>query len=357
MTSLDTWISQNIPDAVMDDAASWLARLDSEYCNASDSLAFARWLNEDPTHRWAFEELSEVWARLHTLTDVGEQIESSNVTRLPVPNGNNSGVGAATSVEQRSDWSVLIAATLIGIGVFANFIFSNPMLEWSTNVAVTRTVTLPDGTIVELNSKSHLQAKFDERRRDVVLLDGEALFHVAKDSRPFVVKTSMGSVAALGTTFAIDSRPDWVEVTVVSGKVSVSSAAAGVPLTEYDQNSVGRSNEQRAVLFGGDGVEMVSDRLHQQVLASSEIRQKLAWREGNVTFNQQPLGRVIVEMQRYSETKLHIADDELNNLRISGQYSTAGIEEFLTQLTDVYGVSVEAPGQRWVVLRQANGDR
>ena len=72
MSSYSDWIGRNVPDVIMEDAAAWMALLDSPDCSAADRVSFARWLSEDPMHRWAFEELSEVWARLRSLTDMQE---------------------------------------------------------------------------------------------------------------------------------------------------------------------------------------------------------------------------------------------------------------------------------------------
>ena len=83
MTRLPDWLGENVPDVVMEDAASWMALLDSERSTEADRIGFARWLDEDPTHRWALEELSEVWARLRTLSDIEPLLEQSKVVRLP----------------------------------------------------------------------------------------------------------------------------------------------------------------------------------------------------------------------------------------------------------------------------------
>ena len=84
MSSLTDWITQEIPEAINEDAARWMALLDSEDCNEADRLSFARWLDEDPRHCWAFQELSEVWAQLRTLSDVRPLMDQPVVHRLPV---------------------------------------------------------------------------------------------------------------------------------------------------------------------------------------------------------------------------------------------------------------------------------
>ena len=60
MSGFDDWLGQKIPDHIMEDAATWMALLDSSNCTSADRIGFARWLSTDPLHQGAFEELSEV---------------------------------------------------------------------------------------------------------------------------------------------------------------------------------------------------------------------------------------------------------------------------------------------------------
>ena len=89
MSGFDDWIGRQIPDQVMEDAASWMALLDSSACSPADRIAFARWLGEDPLHQGAFEELSEIWARLQMLSDVPAMIDHPDVIPFPVRSKNS----------------------------------------------------------------------------------------------------------------------------------------------------------------------------------------------------------------------------------------------------------------------------
>ena len=350
MTSLDTWISQNIPDAVMEDASSWLARLDSQQCNAADRLAFARWLAEDPTHRWAFEELSEVWARLHTLVDVGEQMQAENVTRFP-PIGAYAPASEEVPKAGRSDWSTLAVSVIIAAGVVAHLLASTPVEQWTTGNGETQVVTIDDGTEIELNARTSISVRIDDRQREVELIQGEAVFDVKKDDRPFVVRTEHGTVAALGTVFAVSTGSRRDEVTVLEGAVSVSSGRITLPLTQYDGQPLVSAGVQSSTLLAGDGAEISAGNVTSRHLGNGGIEQQLSWRSGFVVFSNEPLSSALAEMSRYTDTSVHIADRDLGGLRISGRFSTHGIDDFLSQLSDKYQVTVDAAETDWVVLR------
>jgi hypothetical protein len=93
---------------------------------------------------------------------------------------------------------------------------------YATGIGEQRTVTLSDGSTVELNSQSRLRVAFHPHERDVELLEGQALFHVAHDrTRPFLVQSEGAKVRAVGTQFDVYRKSDGTVITVVEGRVAV----------------------------------------------------------------------------------------------------------------------------------------
>lgn len=85
-------------------------------------------------------------------------------------------------------------------------------------------LVLADGTSVIINSDSKLSVpdRFEGKERRVYL-EGEALFHVARDEEhPFIVETNGGDVTVLGTVFNVNaySDEDYVQTTLVEGSVA-----------------------------------------------------------------------------------------------------------------------------------------
>jgi ferric-dicitrate binding protein FerR (iron transport regulator) len=62
-------------------------------------------------------------------------------------------------------------------------------------------------------------------------------------------------------------------------------------------------------------------------------------------------------MRRYSKVNIHLADERLNEIRISGRFAIGDISGLLAQLSDEDGVFVDQAGPRWVVLRRQAGRR
>ena len=97
---------------------------------------------------------------------------------------------------------VATLALLACIAAAFLWIDSDASRTYSTGIGEQRTIQLVDGSTVELNARSRVKVRLTEHRRDVALIEGQALFRVAKDKqRPFVVRAGDAPVRAVGTEF------------------------------------------------------------------------------------------------------------------------------------------------------------
>jgi ferric-dicitrate binding protein FerR (iron transport regulator) len=62
-------------------------------------------------------------------------------------------------------------------------------------------------------------------------------------------------------------------------------------------------------------------------------------------------------MRRYSKVNIHLADDRLNDVRVSGRFAIGDVSGLLAQLSDQDGIVVDRAGPRWVVLRSQSARR
>src|SRR5690606_16974870 len=114
---------------------------------------------------------------------------------------------------------------------------------------------------------------FKDGRRRVALLDGEAFFDVRHDpARPFQVKGHFGEVTVKGTAFAV--RTDDREDTVVleRGHVGVSRLA---------------DRSDHVELHPGEAVTATAAAL--STVTKGDPAALLAWREGRIVFENQPV--------------------------------------------------------------------
>src|SRR6185437_2474322 len=102
---------------------------------------------------------------------------------------------------------------------------------YTTETGGSRTVTLPDGSVVYLNTRSRITWVGTEKDRWVVLDEGEALFNVAHNpTRPFRVTAGNREIRDLATEFDVYRKSDGrVVVTVLSGQVDVKPLGDALP--------------------------------------------------------------------------------------------------------------------------------
>lgn len=133
------------------------------------------------------------------------------------------------------------AATMALLAGFTAIIYSNlagghvqPLVA-TTGPGEVKTITLPDGSEVTLNSNSRLSydAEFSNHNRHITL-SGQAHFEVKKNELlPFVVQSSHVNVTVLGTGFTVADYPsETPSVEVAHGRVQVDAEGQRTTLTK-----------------------------------------------------------------------------------------------------------------------------
>lgn len=166
------------------------------------------------------------------------------------------------------------------------------LMSLATPKGGTYQITLPDGSVVWLNSASTLKypSQFDDNER-VVELEGEAYFEVTKTERPFRVATAGQTVEVLGTEFNISAYADEPETktTLVEGKVNV-SVGSHPGLTTND------SRLMTKVLTPG---EQATTREAAIDVQKVDVAQYTAWRSGLFAFSGASVGDVMKQLERW----------------------------------------------------------
>lgn len=97
--NLDEWVGYGLPEHTMDQAVAWLVKLESGDMAESEYRQFSQWLDSQPEHRWAFEELSAVWAKSSILKDdkslSGEPVSQHSNSKSPVSSRGYFGIAIA----------------------------------------------------------------------------------------------------------------------------------------------------------------------------------------------------------------------------------------------------------------------
>lgn len=315
---------RNGPERTAAEAAAWLARLESTGRTEATEAGLRAWLDADASHRTAFERAMDLWAILPGAAALRDGYDSRPAP--PPTFGRKMGAHAR---------SLALVASLLLVAVISGWWVLQQPTSYTTVVGEQKVATLEDGTRIALNTDTHLSVRYEEKKRSIVLDDGEAMFEVARNpARPFIVTAGNKSVTAIGTSFIVRKTGGVVTVTLISGKVRIDThpASAGAPAVQSTMLTPG---ERFAV--AGDAAAMVTP-------VSSEAA--TAWRRGQVIFNDTPLSAAIAELNRYGGPQIDVGDPRLGGLTVSGVFATNDTAEFADAVAALHGLAVDRDAGR-----------
>jgi transmembrane sensor len=212
--------------------------------------------------------------------------------------------------------------------------------RYETAIGEQRSVLLDDGSLVTLNTASQIEVKYSDHRRFVRLVRGEALFNVAHErERPFDVDTGSAVVRAVGTQFNVDRRADRTTVSVVEGKVQV--IADPVDNTEASPASGTAANEQSEteILAAAQRVVLTESGMGRPE-SIANLAPVTAWTQRQLVFENQSLGEVAEEFNRYNRQHIVIQSAQLRTQQVTGVFQANDSASFLAFISRVPGVRV-----------------
>ncbi|MGO4686621.1 FecR family protein [Brevundimonas sp. 2YAF1] len=316
-------------------AAQWLL-LQEAGSGPSDDRRLAAWLDEDDDH---IRELAAVRNACDALDRHGGEDEllamrqaalAARAERRPYTHGwvrLAAGIGVL-AIGGALAWGAM--TTFSPSRAISSGSISAQAVRYATAVGERSTATLPDGSVVALNTATVLEVDYSDRERAVRLLAGQAQFDVAHGSPlPFRVYAQGQVITATGTLFDVFVKPDEVRVALIEGRVLVKN-----------ERPQGRSASTPEVLAPGE--VLVAQVGAPVSVRPGDVRQLSQWREGLVAFNDTPLSEAVAEINRYTNRPIQLADPEVGRLRVSGSFRVAEPERFAHTMAEVFLLDVNS---------------
>ncbi len=279
-------------DLINQQAAQWVARLQSGDCSERERQACMAWRRANPVHDAAYLNAERLFDML-----------AGKLPPVVLPVSSDKSV----VLQPVSQW--LMAACLclaVALVLVVRWSGSDTRVLENSSRQVQH-VTLSDGSAVQLDALSKLSVRMQRDRREITLLRGRALFDVRHDrQRPFVVNSQGYQIEALGTVFQVAQHDGDTVVTLTEGAVSVTGQAGTSTLDER--------------LMPGEQL-VVSPRASsgwQRGLVDTE--QATSWALGRHLFRDVTLAELVREVNRYASLPVLLGSEELDSLRISGSF-------------------------------------
>jgi transmembrane sensor len=319
-TSLTKEQREALPPSARAEAAAWVARLHSSDRTPALETGFRRWIEANPAHAAAFEIATDAW-------ELGGSIPASRFPRMAHP-----GLAPRSFLSAQR---LVIVAGLCVVAIGAGFYINRDNSVITTGVGEQRMLTLEDGSRIYLNTDTKLAVHFDKDRRLVRLVEGEAMFDVAKNpSRPFIVDAGEKQVRAVGTEFVVRRDPHELAVTLVEGTVRIADQES-----RDATNSSGPAGQQPKILTAGQRLTFADHK--PPTLDQPQLDVVTAWRRGEVVLDKTRLEDAAEEMNRYSQVKLIVENPETSNIRVSGVFRVGDSARFAEAVAETYRLRVD----------------
>lgn len=284
-----------------------------------DQTLLKQWREQDPRHAQAYQDMEAMWSIVQATPDAAFKARLAQNTRPRAPQWGRrafiAGLGSA-------------CAAIAGVAVLGPQRWLES--EQYTQRYVSRKgerleQTLPDGSLISLNTDSVVHVSFYQSERRVVLEKGEAFFQVRSEpDRPFNVDAGQAVIRVTGTRFNVRRETDTVDVAVDSGSVRVESGPWW--------------NSTNYNLVGEQGVRLGSGQ--QASVQSRNMVQALAWRQGRAIFDAEPLEHIVAELNRYKEPGIVLHSPSLRGLRVTGVFDVNDPQAFLGVLPSLAPVVI-----------------
>lgn len=315
-----------VPDAEQA-AAHWLVRRQDGLA-PDEATEFEAWLAAAPAHRAALERLEGTWQRLDTLP-------AAELAALRART--QAATQARRGWQGTRRWMPLTAAACALFVVAGGWVLWQQQPVYANSFATARgqqlDVTLPDGSVLRLDTATRAEVTLYRQRREVRLPEGQAHFSVQADAaRPFDVLAGPLRITVVGTRFSVRHTQTGldaggVRVTVEEGRVRVASAD---PTASAESRLLG-PGEAVAADAGG--------RLRSAPAAPATGA--LLWREGRANFENTPLAQALAEFERYGPTGLTVRDPAVAAMRINGSFDLRQFGAFAKALPQVLPVRLQ----------------
>lgn len=290
-------------------AASWFTRNRNDRSRASRK-AFAQWL-EHPDNAHAYQQFEQLWDDLAALKELNK----------PVP----------LQPRRTAYWrptlataAALICALLAGnLGTTASVV----QRQLASQDGQPSSVTLPDGSRLQLNANTRLSIDFNAERRLVHLEQGQVYLDVAPDKeRPLFVDAGTARVRVVGTAFDLRRGQRELVLSVAHGLVAFEAPGER-------REPLLLAARERAVynLARGD--------LSRQTLSDAEVAD---WRSGHVSFRNRELASLVDELSLYRPAAVLLADPALAGYKVSGNLDVHDPDALLNALPALLPVKTVA---------------
>ena len=350
-------------ETIEQEAREWLIRLDGDDEPSSAQITELRtWVARSAAHRDELLRISEFWDDANILTELSIPLattQASTSQSTPENKSRKTFNSLLAPLFAFNRYSAIAASLMLAV-TLGLFSVLGPQPSNATNGIFVTAIgdiqqhKLVDGSLLKINTDSQVQVDYSDGIRKIRLLRGEAHFQVSHNADwPFEVYAGKRRVKAIGTAFSVQLNTDSVKVLVSEGRVDIAASVEQQQRLE----KIGSLSYAQQATFSNREISQIAAQEKTAViqeidtLAKPELSRQLAWREGYLAFDGDPLSQVVEEINRYLPTTIEIADPAISQLRIGGRFKVGQLEDVFDVLESSFGIQVSHIDDQHIQLR------
>ncbi|WP_043300800.1 FecR domain-containing protein [Pseudomonas sp. M47T1] len=306
-------------------AISWMMRMGNAGASPRVQRQCADWRAADQRHELAWQRIQslnqEVASHYRAVPGAGLALEAS-----------------AQRLSRRQALKLLGVAGLLGSAAWLGGDLDQ-WQQWSsdyaTGVGERRSFVLPDGSAMQLNTRSAADIRFSRQQRLVSLRHGEIMISCKADPRPFQVSNCDALFETGNGRFTVRQQDDCTRLSVTRGKVAIHSPQGG------------------SLTWAQAGQSWQVDQAGPRLMATPDMDMG-AWADGLIVTRNMRLQPFLEEVNRYRHGYLSCAAG-IADLRLSGVFRLDDTDKLLALLPQALPVRLHSRTRFWVRLESLQG--
>lgn len=268
-----------------------------------------RWLEN---HITSASDIIDPNIKMRMLKNIQVQTNYDTIADIPV---NKENKGFKFYLKRISN----VAAVLLPFVILVSaYLYFKPQQTESFEVVANKgekaSLTLPEGSIVTINSDSKITYYSDYNQKERILeLDGEAYFEVNHNpEKPFVVNCRDVAIKVLGTSFGIKAykEEDNILVVLSSGRIQLTTPKEEIKMTPNDRIIYNRKTQTTS-------------------LKKVNAEDYTDWRQNRLRFENESLETIMRTISRMHNIDIVFEEPQLKDQRFTGTIDNTSIESVL----------------------------
>jgi len=227
-------------------------------------------------------------------------------------------------------YTSLAAGFLLLFGIWRIWIY-NPSTEVIALKASHLSYTLPDGSLVKINSDSKISFKKDFLKNRRLDIEGEAYFEIIKGDN-FIISTKNADIKILGTSFNLFSRDDEFKVSCLTGKILVTVKNSAITIMPGETAVL---KDKQLIYF-----------------VDKNINNTSSWTDGEFYFENAPLSLIFKELDRQFNVKFELRNT--GEKYFTGSFSNNNLTTALETICIPMGLKYEIGSKYKIFISEKN---